>query len=273
MVKIQALTGYRPISENIAEVVTPPYDVFNDTLKALCKARHYSLYHVILGQEPALAWSKLMAVMQEDTIPSFYMYEEKRPDGSRRTGVLAAAKIGPDIFDHEETKELKVQGRLKLAQTTSYSFGPVLTLTESDISKVLNKAKKEENQLYEFVSDFGGFSDLDGIINRIFRIKADSPEGMELIKRIRKNPLFIADGHHRYEAAVLNGQQYFLTHISEAKSVRIQAYNEVIKGTVKFDNPVSVKKVIEVARSGKKMPPKSTYFDKVLSGPIIWPNE
>jgi uncharacterized protein (DUF1015 family) len=373
MVEIQGLIGYRPISEKIAEVTTPPYDIIEGPLKELCKARYYSLYHVILGQHPVSAWSRLMAVMQEDNIPSFYRCREERPDGSTRTGFFAAAKIGPDIFDHEETKKPKVQERLKLSQTTGYSFGPVLTLTESDISNVLNKAEKEENQLYEFVSDFSSFSDLDGILNRVFRIKADSPEGVELINAIRKNPLFIADGHHRYGAAVLNSQQYFLTYISEAKTARIQAYNKVINSTVKFDDikhklknlqeisefktpakehqiciysngrtylwdvrseaqnsadlvgsldasilekelyhileippnsirknsdyidyypeykldemvelanlgkydiivalhPVSVKTVMEISRNGKKMPSKSTYFDKIPSGIVI----
>jgi|TARA_Y100000310_G_scaffold93932_1_gene91522 uncharacterized protein (DUF1015 family) len=373
MVEITGLTGYRPKKEKVAELTTPAYDVIDrgSDLEALLKGRPNSLWHIILGDEPKQTLDEFISngVLQEDKEPCFYVHEQIY-NGKKRTGVFVAAKVGKDIFDHEDTNKDKVQGRLKLAQDTGYSFGPVYTLTESPINKVLNEIKKTHKPLYEFTSDFGGFSDLDGILNGVFHIKANSPEGLQLIELIEKNELDIADGHHRYKATMLNGQQYALTYICEAKDARIQAYNRVINGLVKFNDikdklknlqeirdfktpdkehqiciytgnktylwnvtskvpdsndligsldvsileneldpllkikkehtrknseyvgyypesqldemkklvqsreyeiaialhPVSVKKVIEVARSGKKMPPKSTYFDKILSG-------
>lgn len=50
------------------------------------------------------------------------------------------------------------------------------------------------------------------------------------------NPLYIADGHHRYRAAMLNNQTHFLTYICGAEEANIQAYNRVINGPVKFSD-------------------------------------
>jgi len=58
----------------------------------------------------------------------------------------------------------------------------------------------------EFVSDFMGASELHGIKNRIFRVEEKSREGCLLKDVIASQALYIADGHHRYHASLLNQQ-------------------------------------------------------------------
>lgn len=45
-------------------------------------------------------------------------------------------------------------------------------------------------------------------------------------------PLYIADGHHRYHASLLNGQTHFLSYVTEGAV--IEAYNRVINGVRPF---------------------------------------
>jgi uncharacterized protein (DUF1015 family) len=56
--------------------------------------------------------------------------------------------------------------------------------------------------------------------------------GLSIAAAITPHALYIADGHHRYHAALLNGQTHALAYIVE--QARILAYNRVVKGKVPF---------------------------------------
>src|SRR5690606_32664021 len=83
-------------------------------------------------------------------------------------------------------------------------------------------------------SDFKGWNDLHGIASRIFRVPEASPAGHALRSAVAANPLYIADGHHRYHAALLNGQTHAMAYIVE--KARILAYNRVINGRAGFED-------------------------------------
>lgn len=268
MVKITGLTGLRPIKEKIAEFTAPPYDVIEQgsDLEALLKGNENSLFHIILGSTPNLALERLVhnRSLQVDNERCFYVYEQTW--GSNiRTGVFVAAEISNyserRIIDHEKVDDVKVEERRKLAEVTGYSFGPVFTLTESNISDVFEKIKRVyKNPEYEFLSDFNRLSDLCGINNKIWRIKTNTYEGSELIERIGQNPLYIADGHHRYKAALLNHQTHFLAYVCEARDAEIQAYNRAIKlnGDIKFDDVKDLLELDEISEF--KTPPKGQIY-------------
>jgi uncharacterized protein (DUF1015 family) len=269
MVGITGLTGLRAAKKKIAEVTTPPYDVIDpgSKLEALLKERVNSLWHIILGENPNLALEMLIHnnILQEDNEPCFYVYEQtwegNGESSNTRTGVFAAAEVSDysekQIIDHEEVNNTKVEERRKLAEITGYSFGPVFTLTESKISGILDRVKNAyKSPEYEFSSDFNGLSDMHGISNRVWRIKTKSREGSDLIREIGKNPLYIADGHHRYKVALVNTQSHFLTYICEAGNTKIQAYNRAINldSSTEFDE---IKNRLDLKETSEfKTPPK-----------------
>ena len=241
MVEIIGLTGLRPTRAKISRVTTPPYDVIKPgtPLESWLKANEDSLYHVILGSDPCSALNRLIShgILQKDDEPCFYVYEQRF--GSRtRTGVLVAARVSDyskgEIIRHEKTFDDKVQGRLELATKTGYSFEPVFLLTQAPVSAVLEKTKRIHKPEYEFTSDFGGTSELHGVRNKVFRAQAGSDDGSRLKELIGAGPLYIADGHHRYHASLLNNQTHFLAYVVE--NAEIQAYNRVINGLVKFED-------------------------------------
>jgi len=253
MSEIIGLTGLRPTKEYISKVTCPPYDVIKPgtQLEAFFKSKNDSLFHVILGENPSTALENLITkgILQKDDEPCFYVYEQKFGNKSR-TGVFAAPEVSDyskcEIIRHEKTFDEKVKGRIALREKTRYTFGPVFVLTKSPINSILDEVKENYEPEYEFESDFANFSELHGIKNRIFRVKEDSKEGLRLKELIKLNPLYIADGHHRYHASLLNKQTHFLAYICE--KAEIQAYNRVINGKVKFADikgKLDVKKIDE----------------------------
>jgi uncharacterized protein (DUF1015 family) len=241
MAEIKGLTGLRPVGESIKKITCPPYDVIKSgsRLESILQANEDSLYHITLGPTPEKALKRLREEgrLQEEKTPCFYVYEQVYGEETRR-GVFAAVAVVDyqegQIIRHEKTFDDKVKGRLELRAKTGYTFEPVFLLTRAPLRAVLDEVVKNYQVEYQFISDFEQTSELHGIKNRIFRVGEESREGQLLKKVIASDPLYIADGHHRYHASLCNRQTHCLAYICEDNDVRILAYNRVINGVVKF---------------------------------------
>lgn len=261
MPDVRGLKGLRPHKEQITRITCPPYDVIKpgSELDTLLKNLEDSLYHITLGEKPLGALERLLkkGYLLEDGEAAFYVYEQAYA-GQVRTGVLTATRVTPyqegQIIRHEKTFDDKVKGRLELRRKTGYTFEPVFLMTTSRINSLLEKVKNTYPVCYDFVSDFSSLSELHGIRNRIFRFPEESQEGRELRELLAGNPLYIADGHHRYHASLLNGQEYCLAYVCEAEEARIQAYNRVINGMVPFRGIISRLEISPIAEF--RTPPK-----------------
>src|SRR6185436_14879985 len=150
-------------------------------------------------------------------------------------GFFAAVAVSPyaeaKVIRHEKTFDEKVKGRLKVTNETNLTLEPIFLLTKSPIQPILERVRATAPE-YDFKSDFGGYNDLHGIASRLWRVPEKSAEGQALKAAVAQNPLYIADGHHRYHAALLNGQTHAMAYIVE--KARILAYNRVINGRLKF---------------------------------------
>ena len=261
MVATIGLTGLRPDPARVKSVASPPYDVIKPgtPLEKLLAGQPSSLFHIILGDEPAAARDRMLrdGVLVEDDQPAYYVYEQSW-DGGERTGVFAAAEVSPyedkQIIRHEKTFDDKVKGRIALARETGLSIGPVFLLTRAPIASALEQAKRSE-PLYDFVSEFGGFSELENIRNRVWRVPEQSALGREIQAALGAEPLYIADGHHRYHASLLNEQTHFLCYVTE--EAVIQAYNRVINGVEPFSDVASELALKPV--DSFRTPPKHTF--------------
>ena len=239
MVATVGITGLRPDPARVSRIVSPPYDVIKPgtPLEAVLTENPSSLFHIILGDQPQAALDRLIAdgSLIEDDEPAYYVYEQTWAAG-RRSGVFVAAEVSPyedkQIIRHEKTFDEKVQGRIAMRRATDLHIGPVFVLTRAAIASALTKAKREAEPIYDFTSAFGGFSELEGIWNRVWRVPEQSDTGRAIRSALAPEPLYIADGHHRYHASLLNEQTHFLCYVTE--EAVIQAYNRVINGVRKF---------------------------------------
>lgn len=244
MVATIGLTGLRPDPAHVSKIASPPYDVIKPgtRLEAHLAAERDSLFHIILGDRPAEARDRMVATgaLIEDDEPAYYVYEQTWAEGAR-TGVFVAAEVSPyeakQIIRHEKTFDDKVKGRLAMRRATGLHIGPVFVLTRAPIAEALDQAKRESEPVYSFTSEFGGESELEGIKNVVWRVPEASETGRALQEALSKEPLYIADGHHRYHASLLNHQTHFLCYVTE--EAVIQAYNRVINGLRPFSEIAS----------------------------------
>jgi uncharacterized protein (DUF1015 family) len=245
MADIMGLSGLRVAKDKAQAVATPPYDVIKEgsPLESLLSGNPDSYFHVTLGPHPAQTLRDLQSrgILVPDPEPCFYVYEQKwqgaqGAPGGERLGFFAAVAVSPyaehQIIRHEKTFDEKVKGRIKVTNETGYTLEPIFLLTRSPVQPILEKIRAESAPAYDFRSDFGGWNDLHGIASRVFRVPESTPAGQALKRATAENPLYIADGHHRYHAALLNGQTHAMAYIVE--KARILAYNRVINGARKF---------------------------------------
>ena len=239
MVATIGLTGLRPDPSRVSRIASPPYDVIKPgtPLEKRLNEEPISLFHIILGDDPGAARDRMVAdgSLVEDNEPAYYVYEQTWP-GGQRTGVFVAAEVSPyhdkQIIRHEKTFDAKVKGRIAMRRATGLHIGPVFVLTRAPIASALEKAKQEADPLYDLRSEFGGFSELEGIENKVWRVPEQSETGRAIQAALATEPLYIADGHHRYHASLLNEQTHFLCYVTE--EAVIQAYNRVINGVRPF---------------------------------------
>jgi len=239
MVATIGLTGLRPDPASVSRIASPPYDVIKPgtPLEKVLNDEPSSLFHIILGDDPEAARDRLIAdgSLVEDNEPAYYVYEQTWP-GGRRTGVFVAAEVSryddKQVIRHEKTFDDKVKGRIAMRRATGLHIGPVFVLTRAPIASALEKAKQEADPLYDLTSEFGGFSELEGIENKVWRVPEQSETGRAIQAALGTEPLYIADGHHRYHASLLNEQTHFLCYVTE--EAVIQAYNRVINGVRPF---------------------------------------
>lgn len=238
MVATLGLVGLRPHPEQVARLTTPPYDVIKEgsPLAARLASNADSLYHVILGDRPREALDGLVerGVLIPDEEPALYVFEQ-RWGGEQRTGVYLALEVSDyaerKVIRHEKTFDAKVQGRIALARATEHTIGPVFLLTRAALAPLLEQAKASV-PLYDFTSDFGGGTDLHGVASRVWRVPSASELGAAITACLAPDPLYIADGHHRYHAALRNGQSHVLAYVTP--EARILAYDRVVNGVRSF---------------------------------------
>lgn len=239
MAEIAGLKGLRALNETAERVATPPYDVIKEgsPLERRLSANPDSFFHVTLGPDPKAALDRLVdqGLLVPDETPCFYAYEQSW-EGQTRLGFFAAVTVSDyaekQVIRHEKVFDEKVKGRIEVTNATGFTLEPIFLLTRSPVESVLKVLRELRSPDYEFGSDFGGLNDLHGIRNRLWRIPETSPQGQALKLAVARNPLYIADGHHRYHAALLNGQNQAMAYIVE--NARIQAYNRVINGKRRF---------------------------------------
>lgn len=217
---------YDPASVgNIADVVSPPYDVIDGPAQAALYARHpHNVIRLELGADlpddgPSRnrytraadffqTWLNT-GVLRRDPEPAVYPYqiEYRPPAGDPGAGTLVLkgfltavelAEFGTGrIYPHENTRSAAKADRLQLMEACRANFSPIWSLfsdPDGGILRLIDKSVNADKPRFDFTDDAGNRQRLWAITDRtILR---------DLTAAMRDTPLFIADGHHRYETAL-----------------------------------------------------------------------
>ncbi len=206
-------------------VVTPPYDVIDqEAQENYYQKNPYNIIRLEYGKTfpsdgpdnnrytRAAALFKQWVyndILKRDNEPALYLYEQEFViDGQKnvRTGFICAVKIEPYdkgvILPHEETLPKHKKDRLELMNACKCNFSPVFSLY-TDKNLHINKALKDATASREPDT---AFADENNEIHRLWVIT--DQEKITLIQKIMAGKrIFIADGHHRYETALVYKNQ------------------------------------------------------------------
>lgn len=205
---------------NMDEVITPPFDVISPEEQEMYHKRHpNNMIRLILGQqEPgdneennwyiraaeALATWQREGVLVRDPQPAFYGYEiryQESPDQSKtRQGFLCLVKLHDfshgSVLPHEHTYEATKSERLKLMLACNANLSQVFALYPDPTHIVRESLHQGREQRPVF-----DFTDSKGIHHQMWRVtRAEVIQ--KVVECMRDKPLYIADGHHRYETAL-----------------------------------------------------------------------
>ncbi|MFH1244857.1 MAG: DUF1015 domain-containing protein [Candidatus Omnitrophota bacterium] len=210
---------YNPEKVNISEVVTEPYDVISPVQQKSYYALHpNNIVRLILGEQyPAdndknncytraaeflNEWLR-QDILQRDKKESLYICTQSFLHNGRkksRTGVIARLKLeAPEentVLPHENTFSQPVCDRLELTKAVQANLSPIFGLfpdERGELNKLLNKWKKEHRPYFVF--------EKDKIAYKLWRLEEE--KNISAVQRLFKGKqVLIADGHHRYEAAL-----------------------------------------------------------------------
>ncbi len=219
MADVRPLPGIRyAAADNLAALVTPPYDVISPEAQERYYARDpHNIIRLELGRdEPGddslnnkytraatlFAEWRLEGVMRQDA-PSLYVYEQSFSVADaerRRMGLLARVRLEPwdarVILPHERTMSKPKDDRLKLFHACAANLSPLMSLyddPDQELGAVLNEATTG--------APTADLADDAGERHRLWRL--DDPALAEMVAAFfAPRQLYIADGHHRYETSL-----------------------------------------------------------------------
>jgi len=221
MADVQPFRGLRYTREKVgdlAQIITPPFDVISKEAQARYYERHpYNVIRLELGrQEPTddtlnnvytraavtLSEWRLQDILCQEALPCYYLYQQRftyAGQTSTRTSLLARVRLeswsARVVLPHEHIRTKDKEDRLNLLRACSTNLSPIMCMYEDhqeEIRRLLsNYANKPEIQIVDEV----------GEEHRLHPIT--DPELMILIHNFfAPRQLYIADGHHRYTTAL-----------------------------------------------------------------------
>ena len=294
MAIIKPFCALRPKPEFAKKVAAPPYDVLSsDEARELVKENPDSFLRVNKSEvdfpPDASIYSDEIyrkgkenlirlfsdGIMIQDENPCFYLYRLTM-NGKSQTGIAALTSVEEYdrglIKKHEHTRPQKVNDRANHILTLGAQVGPVFSIFKqnSELKSIFKKITDKPTTV-DFISDDTVRHELwvvdnDADINKIVNAFAQLPA------------LYIADGHHRSEAASEvcrrmkeknenhTGEElynYFLNVIFPDDELRILSYNRVVSET----NNLSLDAIItksadkfEITKSDTAVNPKESHL-------------
>ena len=206
--------------DNLADVITPPFDVISDAEQEVFYARSpHNVVRLILGKASAddtpshNPHSRAADYLQNwladrslvrDTAPALYLTTldfviDNRP--VTRSGLIAVVRLAPFdagiILPHERTfTNIKLE-RLALMKACHANFSPIFAMVPDDDGDFIHLT---QHLSAERTPDIA-FRAHDGCQHKLWRI-VDSDSVLTISAALQSRKLYIADGHHRYETAL-----------------------------------------------------------------------
>ena len=253
MAKVTPFRGWRynpAVVDDMAAVLCPPYDLITPQIQQALMERHpLNVIHLEAGE--GLDWSADPAgryaetsqrfeqwlgngVLQQDAEPGFYLLRHGFILGGRersRLGLIACVGLEDyetrQVLPHEFTEAPAIRDRITLMESVSANISPIMS--------IYRDADDELGPVFRRV--MAGVPEVDAqdeydTATTMWRI-SDSDDIAAITSFFEGRPVFLADGHHRYEAS----RQYQTARHTEGADSPAKAHNYVMMTLISFDDP------------------------------------
>ena len=219
MAEVRAFRGIRFAAasqgRDLGDYVSPPFDMITPAVeRELLERSEHNIVRLELAPregedrygfvaETQARW-EADGVLMRDEEPSVYVTEETFEYGGEtqtRRGFIAAVRLEEYdrgvIFPHEQTRGPWVEDRVRMMRATGSALSPMLVVFQDDIRHSVGGIIRAVTggPPLETATMAGGYS------LRLWQLK--DPGTLEVLRGLmRDSAIFIADGHHRYEAAL-----------------------------------------------------------------------
>jgi uncharacterized protein (DUF1015 family) len=254
MVSVKPFAGYRPITDLVSKIASPPYDVVNeDEARAFVAQQPKSFMRVIRPEvnldggstyeqqhaeaKKQFAGMRAEGLFMKEQNPCFYLYRQSQGEHVQ-IGVVARCSVDDYEADrvkkHEHVRPAKVIDRTNNFLTVGAQTGPIfLTYRSHSAIETIIEKELQKAALYDFTDEVD-------VRHEVFQVEAVA----ELEEAFRLVPaLYIADGHHRTASACAVRQARrragpvsdsdpchgFLSVVFPEDQLHILAYNRLVK--------------------------------------------
>lgn len=205
---------------DLSAVVAPPYDVISPAQQqSLLQRDPHNIVRLDRGDDlpgdngtgnkytraaSLLAEWRNDGVLMQDDAPCLYVYEQEFSDQQghtrKRSGLHATVRLQDygegGVRPHEFTKEAPKRDRLNLLRATRANLSSIFSLCD-DSSGTFDSLLEDASSGSPLATATGE----EGAVNRLWRV--NRPEAIRRFQNVLAPlPLFLADGHHRYETAL-----------------------------------------------------------------------
>jgi uncharacterized protein (DUF1015 family) len=222
MADIRAFRGFRydlGRAGALTDLIAPPYDVVDAALQQTLLGRSpFNSIRVELPQDQpgdnesenkyaraARTIKEWQAedIIRQDSLRHLYVLEQEfTVEGKthKRRGFFARVRLEPygkgHVYPHEETMSGPKEDRFKLFHATGMNLSPIFSLYPDEGNEVFGKVEP-----LLFRTPPLEATDHLGVVSRLWPI-ADERIVNAVIGLMGPKPIFIADGHHRYETGL-----------------------------------------------------------------------
>src|SRR5262245_7625055 len=222
MADIRAFRAYRYDLGRVgalSDVVAPPYDVIDPALQQALydKSPHNVIRLILIKEEPTDTeannrYTRSAGILRDllrddvlvqDSARGLYAYHQDfEAEGRRftRKGFLARVRLesfgAGRIYAHEETMAGPKADRLKLFRATAMNLSPVFGLYPDPDGEVMRRLEAVTGRQLPLEA-----ADHLGVVSKLWPV-TDQQAVSAVTGQLGPKPVFIADGHHRYETGL-----------------------------------------------------------------------
>lgn len=222
MANVHPFRGLRyshTLGKSLTDLICPPYDVITeDARQALAERSTYNAIHLELPQgdtttryshaaQTLLQWEK-NGVLVEESEPSYYITRHRfghEGQTLERWGLTARVRLEEFdreiILPHEATGAAPKEDRLKLMEACHMNFSPIMSFYNDPHHQIMSAVKQIGESTATVTATYAGEEEI-----HLWVVTAHMLDS--IVQSTLKNAqLFIADGHHRYETALMYRNQ------------------------------------------------------------------